>query len=429
MKFINTFLDINKFFAHRINEISFKGILFAIVFSKKSKLSKADVLFYCHDNSRTTVVNNLLFAPILDPIIEIIENKASHLTYAGPFSILFGQKCFGNVVMYNRSLLIAYVVRIIKYRRNTVVDIKSDPVIGHWKRVLEIVQPKIILGINPPVELCIAAKRKNIWVADIQHGVISFGNYYDVHKRENIKQLGWPNAILCWDEFSKSFIQRNFSKYVDTFVIGNPSFYSPSLNSIKSKSIFNKSTPSILVTLQYANKEAGTGDKTFQQIGIQSSLLNFILEHGSQYNWYLRLHPAVLNNKRDVIYKIFESIFKECPNVDWVVCNSMHIHAVLQECIAHVTYNSASVRDASLFGIKSALLDKDETRVYTYFADLFSQRLVSIESPENSFTFNEWISRCIYDNKGKDRFENKTNQNIDIILSKLNLSTVRKLDE
>jgi hypothetical protein len=134
----------------------------------------------------------------------------------------------------------------------------------------------------------------------------------------------------------------------------------------------------------------------------------------------------ILQYRKNVIYKKFESIFKESPNVDWVVCNSMHLHVVLQECNAHVTFNSASVRDASLFGIKSAVLDKDETRVHSYFADLFAQKLVSIESPENIFTFNEWIINCFKDKKEYSRIENKSNQNIDIILSKLNDTSVGK---
>jgi hypothetical protein len=389
-------------------------------------LSKADILFFCHDNSRTATVNNLLFAPILDPIIEIIDNKTTHLTYAGPFSRLFGKKCFGNVVMYNRSLFFAYIFRIIKYRKNTVADLNNDPVLDHWKRVLDKVEPKIILGVNPPVELCVEAKKKNIWVADIQHGIIAFGNYYDEGKRRSINQKGWPDAILCWDEFSKLFVEKYFAQYVKAHIIGNPAIYSPSLNSIERKTPFDESIPSIIVTLQYAHSDFATSDKIFQQIGIQSSLLNFILQYGNQYNWFLRLHPALLNNRKNKIYKKFESIFKEAPNVDWLECNSMHLHSVLKKCNAHVTFNSASVRDASLFGIKSALLDKDETRLRTYFGDLFFQNLVSIQSPESRFEFNEWIINCFKENKDYARIENKANRNIDIILSKLNRTIVGK---
>jgi hypothetical protein len=419
MNIVTLLVKVYKYFTDRKNEISFKGILYALLFSRKSKLYRADILLFCHDNSRTTKVNNLLFAPIIDPIIEILDNKATHITFAGPFSVHFGKKCFGNVVMYNRSLLFAYIFRIIKFRKNKVLNLIDDPVINFWERVLEIVEPKIILGINPPVELCLAAKNKNIWVADIQHGIISYGNYYDENKRKEINQLGWPDAILCWDEFSKSFVENNFSNFVKAFVIGNTSFYTASLNSSKSKYVFDNSVPSILVTLQYAHTDVGANDETFQQIGIQSSLLNFILEHGNRYNWYLRLHPAVLNNRKNVIFKKFDSIFNNSPNVDWVVCNSMHLHAVLQECNAHVTFNSASVRDASLFGIKSAVLDNDEIRVRGYFADLFAQNLVSIESPESIYTFNEWIINCFKDKKDYIKIENNPIQNIDIILSKL----------
>lgn len=425
-KVLKTFSEVSHFFKIRKNEISLKGVLFAILFSRKKNLTEADVLFFCHDNSRTTKVGNLMFAPIIDPIIEIVNKKFKTITIAAPFSVLYGKNCYGNVVLFNRSLLFAYLYRVLKFKKNAVVNINADPVIKHWTKVLLKVKPQIVLGINPPIELCIAAKNKNIWVADVQHGIISFGNYYDARKREPINQNGWPNAILCWDKFSKDFVDSNLSKYVDSIIIGNPSFYNSSLKNQTVCYKFGSSNPTIIVTLQYGHLDIGTIDKIFKELGMQASLLNFILEHGSQFNWYLRLHPAILNNRKNEIYKKFETIFQGHKNVDWEECNSMHLHALLQKCNAHVTFNSASVRDASLFGIKSAVLDTDEIRVKSYFGDLFENNLVSIEEPENSSVFRDWILHTSNEKSETGIVTSYSEFNIDIILSKM---STNKFDE
>jgi len=99
-------------------------------------------------------------------------------------------------------------------------------VVKAWRSILDQINPKIILGVNPSPELCIVAKEKKIFVGDVQHGIIAPGNYYDLNKRSNIKQAGWPNMIYCWDQHSKDYIDSNLFPYVQSEVIGHPARFS-----------------------------------------------------------------------------------------------------------------------------------------------------------------------------------------------------------
>ena len=52
-------------------------------------------LFFCHDVHRHVKKNGKMYAPLLDPIIEEIEQDNECFTLASPFSKLSGKKCFG----------------------------------------------------------------------------------------------------------------------------------------------------------------------------------------------------------------------------------------------------------------------------------------------------------------------------------------------
>ena len=48
----------------------------------------------------------------------------------------------------------------------------------------------------------------NIKTFDVQHGIITDVNYYNLSKRHSFNQLGWPDYILCWDKESELRLKR-----------------------------------------------------------------------------------------------------------------------------------------------------------------------------------------------------------------------------
>ena len=376
---------------------SIKGILYAIFHSRINKLKKADVLFICHDNHRTTYVGGLRYSPIIDTISDHMDSKFAKITLAAPFSKYYGKTCHGNVHMYNRILIIAYLKRLIFTHSLTITDKKTDPVVKAWSSILKLIQPKIIIGINPSLELCIAAKSIEIWIADIQHGILAPGNYYDLKKRANINQNGWPNTILCWDEFSKNYVDSNLAPHVQAMVVGNPASISKVSEelvcSAKDPTVKVNSKISVLVTLAGYFRKSSEGDLYFAQIGFPSSLINFIKTHGSFCIWNIRVHPLIVADKRKraYVFSRLNYIFRDNPNVVWRQCNNETIYSALNRCSVHITYNSASARDAANVGIHTAVLDTHYDDVNLYFEDLIKEGTVTVCSAGIHQNFKEWI--------------------------------------
>jgi hypothetical protein len=379
----------------RLNTLSFKGIFAAIFQSESSKLKPADVLFWCHDNHRVVIVNGKKYAPLIDTLIDHIKEEFSHITLAGPFSKYFGDACYGNVVMYNRTLLFSYVYRLLKTRSFSIQNVNSDPVVIAWIKILKRIRPKAIIGITPSPELCIAARSLDIWIADMQHGILAPGNFYDVKKRSNINQQGWPDMILCWDQFSKDFVDVNLSEYVKSLVIGNPALFSKAnkelvLSEVKDDSKKSEQI-SVLVTLTWHLPELYADDTCFKAIGMPMGLSEFIKIHGSFCNWNLRLHPAQVTKRKNEVFQNLNDLFKGMPNVNWETSNNETLFDSLNKCSVHITFDSASSREAAMKGIKTAILDLNEENTLVYFGDLIKAEKAMVISANEHDSLKRWI--------------------------------------
>lgn len=397
---------INKLFIflkQRAAIIDIRGILLALLYSDSKKLIPSDILFLCHDNSRYTKVEGLRYAPLIDTIIDDLDKDITHITLILPFSKYFGDSCHGNVVMFNRIFLWSFLLRFFWNKGSFIKDTSTDYVIKAFKKILKKIKPKIIIAINPSPELCIAAKELGIWTADIQHGIIAPGNYYDFEKRSRINQQGWPDVILCWDQYSMDFVTSNIGDYVQAKVIGHPA-----LASKASKKLFTGSNEpgykmAILLTTIAFCPESHTHDSNFKNIGIQKSMIDFIKAYGSAYDWHIRLHPALMMNSKTKIYKQLSIIFEDHPNVTWDVPSNGTFLSALEKCSAHITFNSASAREAAIRGIRTAILDTDKDVVNLYFNDLIQEGLVVMLKPEEHLSFEKWLLSCKIDRENNKR--------------------------
>ncbi len=386
----------------RANTLSFKGIFLAITQSRASQLKPVEVLFWCHDNQRNAWFEGKRYAPLIDTIIDQIDGKVSHMTLAGPFSRFFGASCYGNVVMYNRILLLAYIKRLIVQQTLTIKKVKNDAVVKAWKKILDKTTPKAIIGITPSPELCIAAREKQIWIADMQHGVLAPGNFYDAKKRANIDQQGWPDEILCWDQYSKDFVEANLVPYVSPRVIGHPAFFSRA----NKGSVELPDDPeadgekiAVLVTLTWHLPALYTNDPVFQAIGMPSALADYIKIRGNFCRWNLRMHPAQAMKRKVEVFRELQNIFQDMDNVHWEQCNSETLHDAFTKSSVHITFDSASAREAAILGINTAILDDHVENAKIYFGDLLQAGKAELLDPSDHSLFTEWIlkSRIAYE--------------------------------
>ena len=205
---------------------TFKGIFLALIKSTNKLPKNVDILFFCHDVHRHVKKNGKMYAPLLDPIIEEIEQDNECFTLASPFSKLSGKKCFGKVDIHNSFIFFALLKRFFLNFSLKLMNVDNDPLIKGYEKIFKKIEPKKILAIQPSIELCIAAKKMNIKTFDVQHGIITDVNYYNLSKRHSFNQLGWPDYILCWDKESELRLKRLTDNKVNSKVIGHPSYHS-----------------------------------------------------------------------------------------------------------------------------------------------------------------------------------------------------------
>jgi len=160
-------------------------------------------------------------------------------------------------------------------------------------------------------------------------------------------------------------------------------------NSESSKN--NKEIITVLVTLTSYCPESHINDPIFRDIGIPSSLVSFIKKFGSFCRWNIRLHPAQMSNRKNEVYLCLEKIFINFPNVSWITCNDESVLSSLSKSSVHITYNSASAREAALLNIKTALLDEDKEAMNLYFGDMLLTGKAKMISPDNNEEFKRWI--------------------------------------
>lgn len=361
-----------EYFKRFSRNYSFKGILNAFLhFKSIVSLPKADILFLCHDNSRTIIYENKLFSPLIDTLSIELESYSS-LTLALPFSKFSGKKTFGNTYNLNLYILLALLKRFIKSRSLKYKNSEKDPVLLYYKRVIKRVSPRIIIGVQPSIELCVAAQYFNINVVDVQHGIIDTTDrlsYYSLVKRNQINQLGWPNYVFCRDKVSLEFVNNNLPSKVIPKVVGNLGRYFNInyLNNISNTFYSNVAKTVVLYTLQPFYSKKWTKENEHFGVIFSKRVYDLICE--GNFFFIIKLHPSQLKNPeiKNKYFRAFRSMFKQIDNVDYINANNLSIEESIFHSNIHITFNSATTLDAMELGIKTIILDDNYSLMRSYF--------------------------------------------------------------
>jgi hypothetical protein len=397
----------------------FKLFFYLFRNSKVEFSENFDVLFYCGDGDRQFKHHSTYFSPLIDSIgdeLSILGYKT--LTVSAPFSLIYNKKAYGNVIditgKYSRALLLHYCNKLFNFNNS------KNYVVEFWTNTLACIEPKIIIGIQPPAELCVASKRRNIWIADLQHGVISGEGYYSFRSYKIYGNNALPDSILCWDLKSFNWVKKNISLNINPIITGNPwfaKFNDTSDKLVKDHIIsclpFFSSLPSnrynFLVTLQCL-------EDSHTCYGMPKGLIDFISESGQSYNWLIKPHPLQINNSFRENFKKFVTCKFPNNNIFWDELIEIPLPLILENTNLHFTTHSAVTIEASWFGIKTALLSKNVFQLREYFSFEINNKMafVLIDSVESIKT---WISKNI---NNIENNKNSINFNYKLLIDKLN---------
>jgi len=400
--------------------ISLIGIINAFRFFVRIKnLPQVDILYSCGDNSRSVFFNDKYHSPLIDSLIFKLNNY-SHISIALPFSKYSGDKTYGNTINLNLYVIIALLRRFLLSGSILLTSTKKDPLIKFWSKLYQKLNLKIIIGIQPSIEMCIAAKKNNIKIVDVQHGNIESrikGSYYSPHKRMSFNNSGWPDYILCRNITSRDKVLR-IKDYTQPFLIGNLNkfFYENIYSNDEKIDIFKIRKQTILFTFQpfysftssgkeeMVNKSSSSKKNMHEGIFFPDALLKLILE--SNYNFILKLHPSQIHN--DNLFKshikAFDKLFASCNNVDYTICNQRPLEFSLANSDIHITFNSASVFDAYDYGLKTILMDDNLEKLTMLFEELMDSGFIIVD-PNLEINFSKHFEK-IKKSNNKDVFNN-----------------------
>lgn len=328
---------------------------------------QADILTIAHDNDRSLNFNGQWYSPLVDTMEDDLRERGVRcMSVARIISRIKGNLSYGNAVSPEGAFARALVAKRIKsiWQRGGYSYSAMEEAI--WGRILDESGVRRVIGIQPSRELCVACRKRGVWVADIQHGVIGDSHpWYGApfRARDPVEQL--PHAFLCWDEGSRQVIDAWAApKGLETWVTGNrwvARFQHPRSQdrlvknlreSFESYGINSGRKPALLLALSWGEVNIPNGF-------IVDAMLRAIQRTSGQYQWFVRLHPNQLNgfatHEGQRFAQYFETNLK--GHVENEVATRTALPVVLSQVDAVLSWNSSVCIEAAQMGIKTCLMD------------------------------------------------------------------------
>lgn len=406
----------------------------AILTETWNSLSKGDVVLIRHDNDCGYTYHGKAYAPLIDTIGDLcINHNLVIKTVATPFSHLTGKRAHQAPVSINRTtarlLLGKKVIQLLKGHKAG-EEWFFHHQIHLWDQILEKISPRYVIGIQPDRYLCRAAKRKNIPVFDLQHGIIAdehpgYGqNYQCLQATEDL-----PDGYLCWDTQSTEVISKWARlKGIRVLTIGNPWFIRFIKNSTEDDLVteaFSTSTltrsnrPNILISLSWGMEDLYP-DRSVNGV-IPDVLEEVIHDTENSYNWILRLHPVQMRgSERSMVYEYLKKTFGIDKAKYWLETSEIPLPVVLGVTDLHITDLSTVVVEAAWMGIRSGILSEHMTKGGKYESYFMPERIrgMAEELDQDPDRIKKWIADTL--SKGREKcFMEEYDQNLEMFITEI----------
>ncbi|MDB9402169.1 hypothetical protein PN459_19640 [Microcystis aeruginosa CS-567/02-A1] len=339
-------------------------------------LGKCDVLLCCHDVNRGDTLDGLPYSKLIDSVSEDLMDKGWVCRqFAHPFSVLTGNKAWGNPASGNRRfLLIVIYTKICKVfpflssinlSKNTKLPLSNPDTFYH--ELFDITQPSCVITIGSPDAMCRAARCRSIPVVELLHGIgytpVPWG--WDQKPACNL-----PTGILSLDDVSTKTFSALHSQGIEVKQIPHP-FFRRFLNEESREKLppewLQKPTwlPAgktiILVSLQWGYDGDHGSYTEFAGILnnglIPDQVIDAVEQTRDTVFWLFRLHPVQLRqNKYNHHRRFLDKLIQNHPNCEWRESSMLPLPLILSYCAGHVTMGSMTAYEAAFMAVKSLLL-------------------------------------------------------------------------
>lgn len=332
------------------------------------KYGKAQVLTFACDSNRYIDYEGKKYSPLINTVEDsLAQQNVSCISITRIASRIKGGLSHGHVFSpegaFARALVLKRLKGLLLRKGQYPYSYYEEKI---WEKILKKTEVKAVIGINPSRELCTVCHRNGIWVADLQHGVISDAHpWYGASFRSKDARERLPDAFLCWDMASVEVINKWAEKTdIEVLPIGNP-WVERFIRKNSSDKLYNllrnqygiagNNKLTILISLSW-------GSYNISNKFIHPELEKFILDNIDNYNWMMRLHPNQLQgfatDSGVNFFKYFESTYP-VEMIDWEQATKMPLPLLLSEVDLHISWNSSVCMEAAFLGVKSLLMDPE----------------------------------------------------------------------
>lgn len=353
------------------------------VFTKKPASKEVDCILMSALVNRGLVKNNYLFSQLLDVIYDELRSQGCNvLSIGSEYDNFYSQKnYYGNPINLNNY----YKKKYFTYTLKNIFKIKNFNEF-FLDEVLSLFKTKYLISIQPSKELCKVCSMKNIIVFDMQHGVIGdkHNNYYAKDKNFKKNKSEWPNYILCWNKNYADWVDSNLSDFTKSIIIGNPNLMNTNCNftnSLDFHFIKNNFSKVVLVSLGRNLKYY----KFSNDYGITKALIHSIKRNKNIF-WLVKIHPFTIRNNKKEIYSLLNNEFHDENNIDWINSSEIPLNQLLGYIDLHITSISATIIEASLFGITSGVLSNKSLIQQLFPVEYKDNYIKCINDDETSIT-------------------------------------------
>jgi len=364
-------------------------------------IKPCDILYFYGDANRYIKLNEHYFCPYIQPIINSLQHHKS-TTLAMPFTNKRKGQCADRFINLNILVSIAIILRFLK-TRSFYLQVEEDSLTYLYSYILNKTKAKLIIGITPPPELCLAAKKNNCKTIDIQHGVINFNltnSYYSLDKREKINQKGWPDYI-AFQMFKSYMLSQEHKLFIKTIYVGNVEAQfnnCPEDNAIQTiQSVFYTAQPMLD---NYDEDHIAT----YKNVKLPKRLVAILNQ--LKLDLTIKLHPRELKNRKQSLnYSILLEKMGYRHKVNFM--DNCSLESLWKHIKIHLSFNSASCLRSLANNVPTVVLDYDEDRCKKMFPGITHSNMICISKDDNIVT--NYISSHLVINSQK--FNPSTNLN------------------
>lgn len=321
------------------------------------------VLFSCHDVDRSMVSAGLRFSPILQGIEETFEAMGYGIVrLSHPYAV------FGSGRIRGRALTLNY--RALAIRLRAVLTRAAAPArlareTALYGELLDRLRPELVVSIQPPAALCLAARERGLKVVEALHGthISATDRIIGAHMAEPVDQL--PHVMLTFDPVSQaSLTSMCAGRATQVRQAADPWLLSLRRQRVadERKHPAEAAAPPVkrvLLSLQWGYD----GERESLANIIPNGVIHPAVEAamaataGTGLEFHVRLHPIQMNSpgyrhhRRHV-----EGLSRRFVHVSHERATAMPLPLLLDGMSAHMTMSSSSVGEAAVAGVPTLLL-------------------------------------------------------------------------